>query len=612
MSFLAPAAFVFAATIPVVILFYLLKRKRVVKLVSSTLLWQKFLAETQASAPFQKLRRNWLLVLQILLLICLVLALARPFFASDAKGGRLLVVILDASASMQSTDEAPSRFEAARREALRLVDSMQDSDQMVLLLSRGQTEVRQSPTSNKSALRRALQACAPGDTPTRLADAMKLAQPLVKERSDAAIHLFSDGAVSDLSQFETDGLKVVFHGYGRRAENVGIVALDLRAHPEDPAQRAVFTSIFNAATNAVPLEVELLFDGQLREARPLTLAPRETSPQVFTIAQTNDGIVSVRLKVADDLASDNQAALVSLLPEPVKVLLVTRGNRFLERALGALAGAQVTVASDLTDDARDFDVTVLDDVRPAVWPTNNVLAIRTAPTNWVEVTGGLEAPMVVDWRATHPLLRFVSFDTVQVLQALAAKPPGWALPVVEAQNGVPLVLAGELGRQRLIWVAFDTLQSTWPLRVSFPIFMANAVDWLNPARARVAQRQARTGDPIRLALTQPLTNAVMRLPDNTERVVPTGAHRYELGFAETAQAGIYQLTAGTNRIDFSVNLLDAGESDTTPRTELNLGRYAKVQAAAITRADAELWRWLALAGLAVLLFEWWYYHRRSA
>ena len=58
MNFLAPAALAFAAALPVVILFYLLKRKRVVKLVSSTLLWQKFLAETQASAPFQRLRKN--------------------------------------------------------------------------------------------------------------------------------------------------------------------------------------------------------------------------------------------------------------------------------------------------------------------------------------------------------------------------------------------------------------------------------------------------------------------------------------------------------------------------------------------------------------------------
>src|SRR5690242_1672757 len=105
MNFLAPAAFAFAAAIPVVVVFYLLKRKRVVRLVSSTLLWQQFLAETQASAPFQKLRKNWLLILQIILLVLAVLALARPYFAARTQPAQLRVVILDASASMQATDE---------------------------------------------------------------------------------------------------------------------------------------------------------------------------------------------------------------------------------------------------------------------------------------------------------------------------------------------------------------------------------------------------------------------------------------------------------------------------------------------------------------------------
>src|SRR5438309_8425586 len=110
MNFLAPIGFAFAAAIPVVILFYLLKRKRIVKLVSSTLLWQKFLAETQANAPFQKLRHNWLLILQLLLLILAILSLSRPYFTGNAKSSTLRVMILDASASMQSTDEKPSRF----------------------------------------------------------------------------------------------------------------------------------------------------------------------------------------------------------------------------------------------------------------------------------------------------------------------------------------------------------------------------------------------------------------------------------------------------------------------------------------------------------------------
>src|SRR5712671_5400216 len=97
----------------------MLKRKRVLKLVSSTLLWQQFLAETQASAPFQKLRKNWLLILQLLLLLLAVLAISRPFFATKAKPAELRVIILDGSASMQATDETPSRFEKARAEALK-------------------------------------------------------------------------------------------------------------------------------------------------------------------------------------------------------------------------------------------------------------------------------------------------------------------------------------------------------------------------------------------------------------------------------------------------------------------------------------------------------------
>ena len=45
MNFLSPAAFWFLGSIPILIIFYLLKRKRVARVVPSTLLWQKFLAE---------------------------------------------------------------------------------------------------------------------------------------------------------------------------------------------------------------------------------------------------------------------------------------------------------------------------------------------------------------------------------------------------------------------------------------------------------------------------------------------------------------------------------------------------------------------------------------
>ncbi len=610
MHFLAPAAFAFAAAIPVVVLFYLLKRKRVVRLVSSTVLWQKFLAETQASAPFQKLRKNWLLILQILLLILAVLALSRPYFAAKIKPAQLRVVILDASASMQATDESPSRFERARAEALKWVDSLAAGDEMVILQAGADTEVKQSATSEKAALRRALQGCICSDGPTRLVAALRMAESLVRDRKGAEIHLFSDGAVPDLSEFENKALPLVYHRVGRSSNNLGITTLDVRANPENARQRAIYVSVANVSSNAVQTDLELLLDDRLLETKPLNINPGETSPQVFLAAQSRDGIFTVRLTGTDDLAADNQASIVSLLPKPVKVLLVTRGNRLLEKALRSAASVDLATAADLTDPGTAFDFVVLDCVTPTVWPKGNVLAIHVINTNWLPSVTSVEGPPIVDWKSNHPLLRYASFDNVQVVDSLAAKAPDWAISLVECPQA-PLILAGELGRQRIIWIGFDTLQSNWPLRISFPIFIANAVEWLNPANARGGQLLVKAGEAFRLALLHPETSAEVATPGGIIKTISVDPRANEFVFADTYRQGTYLLKLGTNQIAFCVDLLDANESNIKPRDELKLGQYTKVAATTRQRANLELWRTIATIALLLLLFEWWFYHRRT-
>jgi len=610
MSFLAPAAFAFAAAIPVVVLFYLLKRKRVVKLVSSTVLWQQFLAETQASAPFQKLRKNWLLILQIILLLLVILALARPYFAARAAPAQLRVVILDASASMQATDETPSRFEKARTEALKWVDSLANNDQMVVLLAGVNTEVKQSATSEKAALRRAIQSCSCSDGPTRLVAALRMGESLVRDQRAAEIHLFSDGAVPDLGEFDNKGLPLVYHQIGKSSNNLGITALDVRANPEDAHQRAVYTSIANFSSNSVQTEVELLRDDQLLETRPLNVGPGEVSPQVFLAGQTKDGVFTLRLTAKDDLAADNQASIVSLLPKPIKVLLVSKGNRLLEKALRAASSVELATSTELSDEAAGFDFVVLDNVAPGVWPKGNVLAFHVINTNWIQEVSRLDAPPIVDWRSSHPLLRYAGFDNVQVAESFGAKTPSWAVSLLDSPQA-PLILAGELGRQRIIWVGFDVLESNWPLRVSFPIFIANAVEWLNPANAKGGQLLVKAGEAFRLPLSGPEKEAVVTMPDGEKRKLNLDAGANEVVFGETYKQGIYRMQLGTNDTTFCVDLLDPAESNIKPREELQLGKYTRVAATNRQRTNMELWRSIASLGVLVLLLEWWYYHRRT-
>jgi Ca-activated chloride channel homolog len=616
MSFLAPAAFAFAAAIPVVIVFYLLKRKRVIKLISSTLLWQRFLAETQANAPFQRLRHNWLLVLQVLMLLLAVFALARPYFTGNAKSSRLRVLILDASASMQATDEKPSRFEKARADALKWVNGLKDNDQMVVLVAAANTEVKQSATSDKSALRRAIESTRPTDSPTRLREALQLADTLIQNQPQDAnpeIHLFSDGAIPDLAEFENKNLPLVYHRIGSRGNNLGLASLDARANPDNLAQRAIFTSVVNPGTNEQSAEVELRFGDELVETKTVTIPPTNTTPLVFIANQPRDGVFTVRLNANDDLAADNQASIVSLLPRPAKVLLVTTGNRFLEKAIRPVPNVELNIAAVLPDKPEVYDIVVLDSVTPAEWPKCSVLAVHIAPPILFSNAVRIESPPIVDWKNTHPLLRFVSFDNVFINEALAVNRPRWGESLVESTESKPLIVAGEIERKRVVWVGFETLQSTWPLRISFPIFVQNALEWLNPASGHATERTIKAGEPLRLALDESIGEAKVTSPDGTVKTVPLEKSAREIIFGDTAKQGIYQLQAGTNQITFCVNLMDAAESDILPRDELPLGKFgAGIAATKLQRANTELWRWIALAGLCVLLFEWWWYHKRTA
>ncbi|HEY3914301.1 MAG TPA: hypothetical protein VGN61_07425, partial [Verrucomicrobiae bacterium] len=474
----------------------------------------------------------------------------------------------------------------------------------------GNTVVKQSATDDKAVLRRAIENCQVTDSTTRLTEALKLASTLVRDNKDPEIDLFSDGATGDLSEFENKQMNVVYHREGERCNNVGITTLDIRENPDDRKERAIYTSVVNYSTNRQQTMLDLLFDQQTVDTRPLTLAPGETSPQVFTATQERDGIFTVRIDTKDDLAADNQASIVSLLPQPIRVLLVSHGNRFMEKALRTVPGAEVTVTTDVLDGAPNADVVVLDDVTPSVWPKNSVLAFHVAAMNLFEDGWtNIDSPAIVDWKNTHPLLRYINLDNVQIASTLGVRAPAWGIPLVETRQ-TPLVLAGELAHQKIIWIGFDTLQSTWPLRVSFPMFIANAVDWLNPASTKSRQLLLHAGEPFRYAAAQPVESVEVTLPGGTKESIATAGNR-EIIFGDTTRQGAYHLRARTNEVAFCVNVLDAAESNTKPREELQFGKFNKVGATEVKQASVEFWRWIAGGALAVLLFEWWYYHRRT-
>src|ERR1700709_2699061 len=97
-----PAAIAGIIAVPLLLLLYFLKLRRREMTVSSTFLWKKAIQDLQVNAPFQKLRRNLLLLLQMLLLLALLLAFARPVANYKPGPGKRTVILIDRSASMSA------------------------------------------------------------------------------------------------------------------------------------------------------------------------------------------------------------------------------------------------------------------------------------------------------------------------------------------------------------------------------------------------------------------------------------------------------------------------------------------------------------------------------
>ena len=617
MSFLNPIAFLFAFTLPAVVLLYLLKKRRKTKLVSSTVLWQRYLADTQANSPFQRFRNHALMWLQLLLLALAVGALARPYWNGSAGPSRLRVLVLDGSASMQSTDVRPSRFEAARTQARAWIDGLRDNEQAMILLAGAVTQVKQSPTRDKSALRRALDSCAASDSRTRLVEALQTAAAFTYEKKgeenqvSGEIHLFSDGASVDLGELATKNLPLIYHQVGSEGRNLGIVSMDVRADAEDPTRRLVLANLVNASSVHERAQVELLFSNQVVETKSVEMPPTNSSAALLSVKQTSDGVLTVRLVGADDLSVDNTASTYSFLPRPVSILLLTRGNRFLEKGLRSVPRAQVTTAADWTGPSDAFDVVVIDRVTPSIWPSTSILAIDVQPQGWFTAVTTEKTPPIVDWNHAHPVLRHVNLDNVDLAESQLVDPPSWGVSLAQSQQKA-LIIAGERERKRVLWIGFDPLQSNWPLRISFPIFLANAVEWLNPATQQTADLLLHVGEPIRYTSRQAIQSAIVTRPDGTSETVIAQKDGHEIFYGATDRVGIYSVRAGTNRATFCINLLNLAESQIASRTNLVMGRYAGVSSVSTRSAPSEQWRWWVAGALALLLFEWWFYHKRTA
>jgi hypothetical protein len=622
MNFLAPLAFALGGLSIPIILLYMLRLRRTEVPISSSFLWKHLVRDREANAPWQRLRFSWLLLLQLLILAALVLALARPFVEVETISSGQIVLLLDASASMNATDGGKSRFEQAKDLALDLVDTLGGEDTMTVIRVSDVPEVLESSSRNRAALRDAIGDAEPGETSADWIAALTLAASGSQGVQDLEVVILSDGGLpTNLPDIPGE---IRLATVGESSQNVAISALATREVPGAGPQ--LFAQITNYGDQAAEVIFSIELNGELFSAQRYTVAAQQHAdvivPNLPDDFLTLTALLSLPAAstVPDYLALDNEAYAVRGTQGAGEVLLVTQRNIFLTQIFSSLPGVRLTQTTpELGLPAGDFDLYVFDGWLPDALPRADMFIVNPPrSTELFTAAAPVEDITQTDDKETlsdHPLTRYLDFADVNISTFRPISDyETWGEVMVNARGG-PLLLAGETDLGQVAVLSFALQDSDLPLQLAYPILIANLVQWYTPPRAVNVAGSVTPGAAVPM---RPIVGDSIRVtsPDGDTSDLSLGETSSQVVFADTATTGIYRLevrqvdeTIGTEY--FAVNLFDAFESDITPKDSITIGTTEVSEAEREELGQRELWQYLALLGLAILLVEWLYFHRAN-
>ncbi|MBX3221080.1 MAG: VWA domain-containing protein [Labilithrix sp.] len=664
----AQLAAIFGAAALFATALYILKLRRRTVAVPFSKLWEKILRDKEATSLFSRLKRLLSLLVQLALLALLAFALGDPRAAATLIKGRNLVVIVDASASMQATDVPPAknRLEAAKEEVKKVIRGLGGSDRMLIAQMDAAITPLGPTSSDTSELERALDTIKVTDARADFPRALRFATDSLRGVENAEIVVVSDGRLGEAVDASGkvrlgDDIKLSYLPIGRGVRNVGITAFSVRRYPLDKSRYEVMLEVTNTGPETEDVELSLYADpkagaggdrGQLVDLTKLRLKPGERLPRFYpNLSGASRALEAGLVPLADskdELPADDRA--YALLPERrrAKVLVVTPGNTYLEAALLLDEYLDVQLASPreyaekIAPSGQRQDVIIFDGATPADPPRAHAIYLDPrGPGSPVKVDAELKSPGFDRIERKHPIVRWTALDDVNIARGKKLVPqPGDK--VVGASVEGPILVTGQRGGYKFVAMGFDVRDSDLPLRVAWPLLLLNSVNFFTDEDAQYIS-SFRTGDVWRVPVVTQTGQARLKTPGGEELLVPVHEGRAvylgeRAGFYELAGADGSDPTKGLDPAKgldapdapapqakdaadkdgvpattaaFAANLLDAEESSIEAAKELVVdGRKAGTLSGFQIGVRREIWIYLLIAAIVLTAIEWITYHRR--
>ena len=677
MSFLGPIAlttwlWIAGGAAALAISAYIIKMRRRRFEVPFSHLWRRVLDQKDANSLWKQLKRLISLLFILLILAIILFAALDPTLGAVSRDARSVIVLVDASASMKAKDGDESgkktRLDIAKEKTKQLIDSMGGGDVALIMKVDGQATPMSRFSNDTPMLNKIVDGITASDTPADLTRALGAAADALRDRPNPLIVLISDGAFPEqqlglvawtkavapppqpdktksaaawnsknLAAVDLTNIDVRYIPVGRRSDNVGIIAFNVRRYIANKAAYEVYVELQNFGTEPARRKLKISNGSNPVDTQLLELAPGQRVHKIYAkLPASDDNKLRAALQPVDGANGSDPFPLddeaYALLPARTKqkVLMVTEDNLFLEGALLVYDNVEPMKVTPAEYDARPsvadgMDVVVFDEHTPSVLPpapTSLLFFHPQGENSPFKLAGETANPRITEIDEGHPVMRYVTLSDVYM-----DKSSRFAVDAKKGESALAygvrdaLVVAKRDGKRKMLAFGFS-LPSTGrdgatdlPMRVAFPMLLVNTLDWFAGDTTDLLTTY-RTGERQRVPLDGVVgaTEAEVKGPDGglTKTPVIDG-----LATFYASKVGYYDLTAKTQdgkplaQIELAANLASTIESDIGPSTELTLGgkKLEAPEAFKITRSQ-KLWIYLVLLAMGLILVEWITYHRR--
>jgi len=554
--------------IPLIIIYLIRPQPKEIRFSSTQFLRE---GEAERSAVLSRLINDPLFWIQLLVLLSLSVAAAGPYTTQAGPASSHLVVVLDASASMQ----AGSR-------ALQLIDPYLDKYQkisIVLAESMPQTTLSEgSPAEARDTLRRQSPKAVSADLSSAMTQAGSL---LANEGGNMLvvsdfISWIGDDPDATRKILQADGrVSIVFADCYQGGDNVALVeAWDV------PGPGYVnHTALVHNYGPARVVPVTIRSPSGATSGRTLQMASGEDSYLSFT---AYPGVNEISLDLEDAIYWDNHAYIyVPDLAQKEVLYLGEEGPALA--ALRSLPNVKLQTAGK----PDGFDLIVLArnasqngklnryiDGGKVIFIASDQESPEYLP---VRVTGELPGPASL-WVRSEGFAKGVHFDEIGIFRFPEAVSRKGSTTMVEA-NGQPILSYWRLGKGMVIYNGLE-MDSDFYLRPEYPIFWYQMISWITGV-PDITQANRKTGEIIHLGETAQIETPSTSLAASTLLLDEVGIYRYQ-GKAVAA------------------NMYDPKESFLQRKNGLEAGTFVSASRETIVEEDLSDWI-IALAALVILL-----------